>query len=122
MHTDLQIHKTGVELLSLAADVQAVLPRSFRHYGDRIGDECTELLVAIAHANAAKGERRAAHVAIALERVDVVAVMLRVAFGKRLISQKLWARAAELTGSIGRQGGGWLKASLNVNRNAAPAA
>jgi hypothetical protein len=56
-HTELQIHKTGVQLLALVADVQAALPRTFRHYGNRIGDEVTDLLVAIARANAAKGAR-----------------------------------------------------------------
>ncbi len=114
LHTELQIHKVGVELLSLAADVQAAIPRSFRHYGNRIGDECTELLVAIARANAARGQGKAAHIEQLLERLDVVAVLMRVAHGKRLISQKLWAASMQLTGSIGRQAGGWLKSSRSA--------
>jgi hypothetical protein len=64
-HTELQIHKTGVQLLALIADVQAALPRTFRHYGNRIGDEVTDLLVAIARANASKGRARFAHRAVA---------------------------------------------------------
>jgi len=114
LHTELQIHKTGVELLALAADVQAAIPRSFRNFGNRIGDECTELLVAIARANAAQGPRRAAHLEQLLERLDVVALMLRIAHAKRLISQKLWAGSMQLTGSIGRQAGGWLKSSRSA--------
>src|SRR5437870_2940705 len=113
-HTELQIHKTGVQLLALVADVQAVLPRTFRHYGNRVGQEVTDLLVAIARANAAKGAARAAQIEHTLERLDVVQVMLRVAHDKRLISPKLWAQSAELTGSIGRQGGGWPKPSRSA--------
>jgi hypothetical protein len=111
LHTELQIHKVGVELLGLAADVQAAIPRNFRHFGNRISDECIELLVAIARANAARGSAKAPHIELLLERLDAIAVLLRVAHGKRLVSQKLWATSMQLTGSIGRQAGGWLKSA-----------
>jgi hypothetical protein len=111
LHTDLQIHKVGVQLLSLAADVQAAVPRSFRNYGHRISDECTELLVQIARANAAMGRGKVPHIEQLLERLEVVAVLLRIAHAKRLISQQMWASSMQLTGSIGRQAGGWLKAA-----------
>lgn len=114
LHTELQIHKVGVELLSLSADVQAAIPRSFRNYGNRIGDECIELLIAIARANAAKGQGKATHIEQLLERLDVVTVLMRIAHGKRLISQKLWSTSIQLTGNIGRQAGGWLKASRSA--------
>jgi hypothetical protein len=111
LHTELQIHKVGVELLGLAADVQAAIPRNFRHFGNRISDECIELLVAIARANAARGAAKAPHIEQLLERLDAVAVLLRVAHSKRLVSQKLWSASMQLTGSIGRQAGGWLKSA-----------
>ncbi|MGE3346089.1 MAG: four helix bundle protein [Ramlibacter sp.] len=114
LHTDLQIHKTGVELLTLAADVQSAIPRSFRNFGNRISDECTELLVQIARANAAKGQGKVPHIEQLLERLEVVTVLMRVAHAKRLVAQKLWAQSMQLTGSIGRQAGGWLKASRSA--------
>ncbi len=114
LHTELQIHKVGVELLGLAAEIQAAIPRSFRHYGTRISDECIELLVQIARANAAKGPAKAAHIEQLLERLEVVAVLLRIASDKRLIARKLWASSMQLTGSIGRQAGGWLKSSRSA--------
>ena len=99
LHTELQIHKVGVELLSLAADVQGQIPRSFRSYGNRVSDECTELLVQIARANAAKGQGKVPHIEQLLERLDVVNVLMRVAHAKRLIPQKLWARRPTATTS-----------------------
>jgi hypothetical protein len=114
IHTELQIHKVGVELLKLAADVQASVPRTFRNYGMRISNECTEVLVLIARANAAKGAGRAPHIEKLLERLEVAAVLLQVAHDKRLIGRKLWNTSLQLTGSIGRQAGGWLKSSRSA--------
>jgi hypothetical protein len=114
LHTELQIHKDGVALLTLAADVQADIPRNFRNFAYRISDECTELLIAVARANAVKGQGRAACIEHLLERLDVVAILLRIAYAKKMIGKKLWADSMHLTGSIGRQAGGWLKSSRSA--------
>ncbi len=111
--TDLDIYKSASGLLSLAVDVQANIPRAFRaSIGNRIADECVELLVTIGRANAARtGSGRAAQIETLLERLDVARFLLRAAHDKRLISGKLWAKSIQLTDSIGKQANGWAKSS-----------
>ena len=48
-----------------------------------------------------------------------VEVLLRVSHDSRYVSHTLWAQSVSLLGSIGRQGGGWLKSAVS---NKAPAA
>jgi len=58
IHTDLPIYKKGYDLLSLAADVQLNMPRTFKQsLGKRVHDECVELLLEIGYANASRGEK-----------------------------------------------------------------
>lgn len=46
IHTDLPIYKKGYDLLSLAADVQLNMPRTFKQsLGKRVHDECVDLLL-----------------------------------------------------------------------------
>ena len=53
LHTDLPIHKTGVQLLSLAIKVQEQMPRGVkRSLGDKISQHCVEMLDLMALANA----------------------------------------------------------------------
>ena len=121
-HTDLQIHKTGYELLSLAADVQKHMPRQFRTLGMRIADECTEMLVLIGRANASQGSSRAQAIEALLQRLEVATLLLRVGHDKHLVDHKLWAHAIQLTDSIGKQAGGWLKSARVNSYGKAPAA
>jgi len=59
LHTDLPIYKKGYDLLSLAADVQLNMPRTFKQsLGKRVHDECVELLLEIGYANASRGAAR----------------------------------------------------------------
>lgn len=51
LHTDLPIYKKGYDLLSLAADVQLNMPRTFKQsLGKRVHDECVDLLLEIGYA------------------------------------------------------------------------
>ena len=111
--TDLDIYKQATGLLSLAIDVQAQIPRAFRaSMGNRIADECVELLVLIGRANAARtGERRSALIETLLERLDVAKFLLRAAHEKRLIATKVWTSSIQLTDSVGKQANGWLRSA-----------
>ena len=111
--TDLEIYKAASDLLSLAVDVQANIPRAFRaSMGNRIADECIEIMVLIARANAARAaERRLAQIELLLERLDVARFLLRAAHDKRLISGKLWAKSIQLSDSVGKQANGWAKSA-----------
>lgn len=118
---DLQIYKAADQLLALALQVQAQVPRAYRvAVGQRISNECADILLIVARANAARGESRLAHIAQLLERLEAATVLLRASHGLKLISPKAWAASIELTDSIGKQAQGWLKATRSLS--AAPAA
>lgn len=63
LHNQLPIYKQGYDLLTLAADVQQHMPRSFKaSLGNKIHCECIEILMLIGRANAARGMQRAPHI------------------------------------------------------------
>jgi hypothetical protein len=112
LHTDLPIYKKGYDLLTLAADVQLNMPRTFKQsLGRRVHDECVELLLEIGYANASRSDTRCNHIRNVLRRLEVVSLMMRVSFDKGFISRKIWAKSMEMTSTIGDQAGGWLKKS-----------
>lgn len=119
LHTELPIYKKGVDLLSLAVEVQRQMPRDFkRSMGEKIHEQCIEMLMSMAQANVTQRAERVSHVQDLLKRQHVTTVLLRVGLEKKIVSRKLWADATQLLDSIGKQGGGWLKSS----RDKAPAA
>jgi hypothetical protein len=125
LHTDLPIHRTGVQLLQFAYKAQEHMPRGVkRSLGDKIADVCVEMLDRMALANATRGAERAGHIEQLLKHHRALTVMLRVGHDARYISTAVWAQSVQLLDSIGKQGGGWLKAagSAAASTNKAPAA
>jgi hypothetical protein len=109
LHTQLPIHKTGSELLGLAARIHAQMPRGFkRTVGDKIVSHCSEMLDLMALANATKNTERAQHIRAILKHNRAVTVWLRVGFDLRVISTKLWSLSVEMLNSVGKQASGWL--------------
>ena len=122
LHTELPIHRTGVQLLQLAVKAQEQMPRGVkRHLGDKLSHHCMEMLDRMALANATQQRERAAHIQELLKHQRAALVILRVAFDARYVSTTVWGNAVQLLDSIGKQGGGWLKKSFS-NSNPAPAA
>jgi hypothetical protein len=118
---DLDIYKDANQLLILALQVQAQVPRAYRvAVGQRISNECADILLTVARANAARGPSREAQIAKLLEHLEAATVLLRAAHNLRLIPTKVWASSIELTDSVGKQAHGWLKSARNFS--AAPAA
>ena len=118
LHTELPIYKTGTDLLQLAFNVQAQLPRQVRRsLGETIVDHCVEILNLMAMANASKRDARAKHIEALLVRHNALTSLLRVGFNAKWISHGLWGASVQLLQSIGAQAGGWLKYA-----NRAPAA
>jgi hypothetical protein len=112
LHTELPIYKKGVELVSLAFEVQKNMRRDFkRSLGEKITAHCTEMVNLMALANATRGQQRAEHIRDLLARQHAVTVLLRVSHDMKLISTKVWAQSVQLLDAIGKQGGGWLKSS-----------
>jgi hypothetical protein len=120
LYSDLPIYKHGCDLLSLAVDVQTQMPRIYkRTLGEKIHQQCMDMLECMAMANVTRGEERAQQIEALLTRLRAVTAMLRVSHEKRAISPQVWARSIELLDAIGAQAGGWRRQTLST---AAPAA
>lgn len=115
LHTNLPIYKLAYDLLGLAADITRNMPRDFKQtLGRKIHEECVEMLVLIARANAASASSdRQGHIGKLLESLHVATLMLRLSHDKRYISRSQYANAVQLTDTIGRQAGGWRKFTGN---------
>jgi hypothetical protein len=119
IHTDLQIHKTGTDLLGLVATIHAQLPRGFkRTIGDKIVEHCSEMLDLMALANATRHGQRVTHINQLLAHQRAAMVWLRIGFNLKKISVAAWSSAVQLLDSVGKQANGW----LNKTRANAPAA
>jgi hypothetical protein len=114
IHTDLPIHRTGVQLLELAVAAQAQMPRTVkRTLGEKINQHCVDMLDLMAMANATRHAERTANINALLAHQRAVTVLMRVSYNSRYVSPKVWASSVELPDSIGKQGGGWLKSAAN---------
>lgn len=107
LHTDLNVHKTAYDLLSLVFDdLIKNMPRSVsRAVGDRLRDECIEITVLIQTANMERN--KVPPLVELIKRVAVVELLLRISRDKRYIGNGKYAAAAMLTTSIGKQANAW---------------
>jgi hypothetical protein len=108
IHDKLPIHKTGSQLLGVAARIHEQMRRGLkRTVGDKIVDHCTQMLDQMALANASRGARRIVHIEDVLAHQRSAEVWLRVGLDLKCVSPGLWGEAIQLTQSVGRQAGGW---------------
>lgn len=115
LHTQLPIYKVAYDLLDIVTDLVKNMPRDGKQsIGGKISAECVEIVVLIFRANCARD--KATHLGDLIERLQVAELLLRLARDKRLIATGGYAKAIELTQSIGKQANGWRRSS------AAPAA
>ena len=106
----LPIYQLARDLTSLAADLTKNMPRDFkRTLGEKVLVECIDMSILIFRANVAEGQGRLGFIQQLLERNQVVELILRLCVDRRLISQGQYARAIEITNSLGRQATGWKK-------------
>lgn len=120
---DLEIYKAADSLLAFALRLQANIPRAYRvAVGQKVSNECVEILLSVARANVARGPAREHYIETLLEQLEAIIALLRASHNSalRVISTKAWAESIELTDSIGKQAHGWLKSARNFS--AAPAA
>jgi hypothetical protein len=93
LHTELPIYKKGIDLLSLAFDVQQQMPRDFkRSIGEKIHGHCVDMLNAMALANATRQAERTRHIEHLLTLQHVTTILLRVSFEKRIDKTVLQAQ------------------------------
>ena len=110
-HTNLPIYKAAYDLLDVVTDLAKNMNRDFkRSIGEKISVECIEITILVFRANVA--QEKGPHLLDLIERLQVIELMLRLAMDKRLISRGAYAKAIELSTSIGKQANGWRRAAL----------
>mgnify|MGYP003393924527 CR=1 FL=1 len=110
IHTHLPIYKDAYALLDVITDLVKNMQRDHkRTLGDKMTTESIEITILVFRANVAKDKEP--HLMELLERLQVIELMVRLATDKRLISRPGYAKAVELTTSIGKQANGWRRAA-----------
>ena len=109
-HTQLPIYKVAYSLLDVVTDFVKNMPRDFKNsIGGKISAECIEIMVLVFRANVAQD--KSAHLLELVERLEVAELLIRLVKDKRLISVSAYAKATELTTSIGKQANGWRRSA-----------
>jgi hypothetical protein len=109
----LPIYRVTYDLLQVVTRITKDMPRDYKQsLGNKVREECVELVVLIYRANCSRDKRR--HLEELKERLQVAMLLLRLAKDMKLISTRQFAQTIELTDQIGKQSTGWLKASSPV--------
>ena len=112
LHTSLPIYRAAYSLLDVITDLARNMPKDFKaSIGGKLRDECVEIVTLIFRANCAKEKAR--HIEVLLEHLQVTELLLRLSRDKRLISTGQYAKAIEITTSIGKQASGWRRSALS---------
>lgn len=110
----LPIYKTTYELLEMVTRKTKDFPRDFKYsLGDKIRNECIELVIFIYKANTIKN-KRGENLQQILERVQVIELMLRLAKDLRLFNITAFSEIVLLTDSLARQAQGWINHTANL--------
>ena len=110
----LPIYKTTYELLEKVTRKTKEFPRDFKYsLGDKIRNECIELVIFIYKANSLKQERKD-YLEQIIERVQVIELMLRLSKDLRLFNVVAFSEIVVLTDAIARQAHGWISHSNNL--------
>lgn len=106
IHSELPIYKAAYDLLDVAIESTRQMRRDVKQIlGRKLVDECVEITVHIQQANRARD--KAPLLLVLQERTQAAEVLFRVCRDKRYLDLGKYARAVELTQSIGRQATGW---------------
>jgi len=112
LHTQLPIYKVAYDLFDVIVELAKNMPRDFKQsIGGKLRDECIEVMTLVFRANTHKD--KAPHLQSLIERLQVAELLLRLSRDKRLISTGQYAKAVELTTSIGKQASGWRRAAAS---------
>lgn len=110
MHTELSIYKASLGLLQMATNLTRNIPRDLKQsLGKRVIDECIDVLMLIARANATPDKRP--HLTLLVEKVQVIEFLMRLFKESRFISVPQHANAIEVTTSIGKQANTWKRST-----------
>lgn len=110
MHMDLQIYQASMGLLHMATNLTRNIPRDLKQsLGKRVIDECVEVLMLIARANATRDKHP--HLVSLVEKVQVIELLMRLFKDSRFISVDQHAKTIEVTTSIGKQANAWKRST-----------
>lgn len=106
----LPIYKQTYDLLIRTMIATKDFPREYKYtLGQKMKDEIVELVVLIYKANSALDKEQ--HIAMILERVQVIQLLMRLSHDMKILTRKHYAAIAEMTDSLGRQAQGWQRSS-----------
>lgn len=109
----LPIYKTTYQLLEVVTRKTKTFSREFKYsLGDKIRNECVELVIFIYKANSSKN--KVEFLEQILERVQVIELLLRLSKDLRLLNVEGFSDIVLLTDSLCRQTQGWLNHSNNL--------
>ena len=110
MHMDLQIYKASLGLLQMATNLTRNIPRDLKlSLGKRVIDECIDVLMLIARANATRDKHP--HLIQLVEKIQVIEFLMRLFKESRFISISQHAKTMEVTTSIGKQANAWKRST-----------
>jgi hypothetical protein len=110
----LPIYKTTYELLEAVMRKTKEFPKDFKYsLGDKIRNECIELVVFVYKANTLRNKREE-NLHQILERVQVIELMLRLSKDLRLFNVTAFSEIVLLTDNLARQAQGWIKHTANL--------
>lgn len=113
LHTQLPIYRDAYQLLQVLVKITRHVPRDFKRLiGEKLRDECMEILVLVFRANV--HGQKVPYLKELIERVQVVELILRLSKDMKLISTGQYAQAVALTQSIGKQATGWKRRFANA--------
>ena len=122
LHSDTEIYKAGYELFDVVVEAIRQMRKDFkRTLGDKLRDECIEILTLIFDVNTSPGPKaRVKYLKRIIRRVTKLELLLRLAKDKKLIAAAHHAKAIALTQSVGRQASGWKKSEQKALDASAP--
>ena len=104
----LPIYKLTYDILLRIMQVTKNFPREYKYtLGQKLKDEVLDVVILIYRANSAKN--KVEHLALIVERVQVIQLLIRLSHDMRILQRKHYADLAEKTESLARQSQGWLK-------------
>ncbi|WP_234775224.1 four helix bundle protein [Paraburkholderia tropica] len=110
LHTQLDVYKTGYDLLGRVTTLVENMERTFKRLiGEEIVRESAKLLILVYRANVA--EDKVPHLTHLMERVKLVELLLRLALDMGKISPRQYWGVTRMTESISKQTTAWKKHS-----------
>jgi hypothetical protein len=108
LHSKLPIYKIAYDMTSVAIDLVRNMPRDVKStLGGQLKQLCFDIVLLVIRANCAID--KAPHLTVLIERNEELQIVLRLCQDKRFISRAQYAKAVELSTSVGKQANGWRK-------------